>query len=179
MTKHSYISKLNSKILIQSVCPHCRVLAALQGDGPQGMVSPAASFVTAGLSIHGGELGSLHGSADAPAAESQPRSQTQSRPEIRSGSQEAEAEPAPATHAASSAATNAAALSGVSRMIDIEGADAEAGQQDLMWGNGTGSSELGALGITGRSVSSKSGTRRRKVSASLACLHLALALQAC
>ena len=154
------------------------MLAALQGDAPEGMVSPAASLVSAGLSVHGGELGSQYGFAGAPAAESQPQSQTHSRPETRSGSQEAEAEPAPATHAASPAATNAAAASGVSRMIGTGGVDVEAVQQDLMWGNGTGSSECGALGMTGGSVSSKSGTRRRKVSVSLACLHLAVALQA-
>lgn len=128
------------------------------------MVSPAASLVSVGASVPGNELGSQYASADAPGAESQPQSLTQSL----SHSQDVEAVMAPA---ASPAATNAAAAADVYDGEDVEGAVA-ADQQALEWANGTGSS---ALGRTGGSVSSKTGTRRRKVSASMQGLHLALA----
>lgn len=136
------------------------------------MVSPAASFVSAGASVPGNELGLQCASADAPGAESQPQSLTQSRPQSVSHSQEAEAMLASATESASPAATTAAAACDGE---GVEGAVA-ADQQALGWGNDTGSSELSALGRSGASVSSKTGTRRRKVSASLTCLHLAVAL---
>ena len=152
--------------MLQCICKRCCVVVALQGDAPEGVVSPTASFAGAALSVRGGGLGS-RGSAEAPAAESQPQSETQSRPQTRSGSQEAEAEPSSATDAAPSAANSAAVASGMSCVDDMEGADVEAGLQDLTWGNGTGSSELSALGMTKRSVSSKSGTRRRKVRADM------------
>ena len=158
-----YDNKSNSRTSIQIICQQCCVLAVLQGKAPEGIVSPAASFVSVGMSVHGGGLGSQYGPSKASTAEAQPPSRTQSRPQTRSGSQEAEAEPSPVTSNASPATTSVAVVPGVSHVDDMKGADMDAGWQVPTWGNGTGSSELSALGMTGRSVSSKSGTRRRKV----------------
>lgn len=130
------------------------------------MVSTAASFVSVGASVSGNELHLQYEPADAPRAESQPQSLVQSRPQSLSHSQEAEAMLAPATSSVSPAATNAAAAADAHDGEVVEGAVA-ADQQACGWGNGTGSSELSGLGRTGGSVSSKSGTRRRKVGARL------------
>lgn len=157
---------LDSKSLVFNIYHPSYVSAVLQGHAPDTMVSPAASFVSVGAPIPGNELGLQYESADTPAAESQPQSLTQSRPQSLSHSQEAEAMLAPATESASPAATNAAAAADACGAEDVEGAVA-ADEQALGWGNGTGSSQLSALGRTGGSVSSKTGTRRRKVSASM------------
>ncbi len=99
-------------------------------------------------------------------AQTQLSTLTQFRTQTRSESHDGEAEVAAASEDA--AAVVAGALS---HEAGSEAA-AEAGEgQGFSWGDATGSSELNAMGMTGRSASSRSTTRRRKVRKSNECNH--------
>lgn len=129
------------------------LLSTLQGD------TIAAPVAAAGPSVQGNEFGSQHGSAEAA-------TQLQLHPEDQSSTMTHGASHSHGLDAANEQLAPAAeSAAGVTPGNEGPGADAAAGQDE--WANATGSSGLGALGMTGRSVSSRSGTRRRKVSASV------------
>lgn len=129
------------------------------------VVSPGASFTSQHSTRSWIPETRAGPQASGPDSESHADAQLQSRTQTQSESESlAQARSASHEEEATSAAPSTAAESlSVSHDGGMKVDFATAGGSGFAWGHGTGHSELNALGMTGRSGSSKSTTRHRKV----------------
>ena len=132
----------------------------MQDDAGDSTTPPDAALSSSVLSASAPEAaGAQHLRADQPKVQSRNQTRSHSHKEDHTNVQSA----------LSGDAASQAAAADASAALNRSGAEAadEAATEDVAWGNDTGISELSGLGMTNRSASGRSGTRRRKVAASM------------